>query len=43
MLQRGPTIEGVPPRFAPWTYLVFAVPGIVGPWLAVWLLAREAR
>lgn len=38
-----PLVEGVPPRFAPWMYVVFAVPGIVGPWLAVWLLVREAR
>ena len=34
-------IEGVPPQFAPWMYAAFAVPGIVGPWLAVWLLGRR--
>lgn len=33
-----PLIEGVPPQFAPWMYLLFAVPGIVAPWLAVWTL-----
>jgi hypothetical protein len=36
-----PMIEGVPPQFAPWMYAGFAVPGIVGPWLAVWLLGRR--
>jgi len=36
-----PIFEGVPPQFAPWMYVVFAVPGIVGPWLAVWLLAQR--
>jgi hypothetical protein len=35
-----PLVEGIPPQFAPWMYGLFAVPGIVGPWLAVWLLAR---
>ena len=30
-----PLLEGVPARFAPWTYVLFAVPGIVVPWLAV--------
>jgi len=34
-------IEGVPTQFTPWMYLFFAVPGIVGPWLAVWLLAQR--
>jgi hypothetical protein len=34
-------IEGVPPQFAPWMYAAFAVPGIVGPWLAVWLLGQR--
>jgi hypothetical protein len=33
-----PLVEGVPARFTPAAYLLFAVPGIVGPWLAVWLL-----
>jgi hypothetical protein len=32
-----PLVEGVPARFAPWMYALFAVPGIVIPWLAVWL------
>ncbi len=32
-----PVFEGVPAQFAPWMYAVFAVPGIVVPWLAVWL------
>lgn len=36
-----PLLEGVPPRFAPWMYAVFAVPGLVLPWLAVWLLAER--
>ena len=31
-----PIVEGVPAQFAPWMYLVFAVPGIVVPWLAAW-------
>ena len=35
-----PLVEGVPAQFEPWMYLLFAVPGIVGPWLAVWLLGR---
>jgi hypothetical protein len=35
-----PLIEGVPAQFAPWMYALFAVPGVVGPWLAVWLLVR---
>jgi hypothetical protein len=35
-----PLIEGVPPRFPAWTYGLFAVPGIVVPWLAVWLARR---
>ena len=36
-----PVVEGVPPQFAPWMYAVFAVPGIVVPWLAVWVLRRS--
>jgi hypothetical protein len=36
-----PILEGVPVQFAPATYLLFAVPGIVVPWLAVWLLGRR--
>jgi hypothetical protein len=35
-----PLIEGVPVQFAPWMYVVFAVPGLVVPWLAVWTLRR---
>ena len=35
-----PIVEGVPPRFAPWMYGLFALPGVGGPWLAVWLLGR---
>jgi hypothetical protein len=38
-----PIVEGVPPRFPAWTYGLFAVPGIVVPWLAVRLLGRESR
>jgi hypothetical protein len=26
--------------FEPWMYAVFAVPGIVVPWLAVWTVRR---
>jgi hypothetical protein len=33
-----PVLEGVPLRFAPWMYVLFAVPGVVVPWLAVWLV-----
>jgi len=36
-----PVFEGVPQQFTPWMYAVFAVPGIVGPWLAVWLLGQR--
>ena len=36
-----PIVEGVPARFEPWMYALFAVPGIVGPWLAVWLLRHR--
>jgi len=36
-----PLLEGVPARFAPWMYVVFAVLGVVVPWLAVWLLGRR--
>lgn len=38
-----PILEGVPARFAPWMYVLFAVPGIAGPWLAVWLLGQARR
>ncbi len=37
-----PLLEGVPPQFAPWMYGVFALPGIVIPWLAV-ALAKPSR
>jgi hypothetical protein len=32
-----PVFEGVPAQFAPWMYAIFAIPGVVVPWLAVWL------
>jgi hypothetical protein len=35
-----PVFEGVPAQFAPWMYAVFAVPGIVVPWLAVRLAGK---
>jgi hypothetical protein len=35
-----PLIEGVPVAFEPCMYAVFAVPGIVVPWLAVWTVRR---
>ena len=35
-----PLLEGVPERFAPWMYLLFAVPGIVIPWAAAWCLRQ---
>ena len=38
-----PIVEGVPAKFAPWMYLLFAVPGIVGPWLAIWFLRSSTR
>ena len=38
-----PIREGVPPQFNSWMYAVFALPGIVVPWIAVWLLGRPAR
>jgi hypothetical protein len=37
-----PVFEGVPARFAPWMYVVFAVPGLIVPWLAVWLVRPVA-
>ena len=36
-----PIVEGVPPQFAPWMYVLFAIPGIAVPWLAVWLARRR--
>ena len=38
-----PVFEPLPGGFGLPAYMLFAVPGIVGPWLAVWLLARGAR
>ncbi len=38
-----PLLEGVPERFVPWMYVFFAVPGIAGPWLAVWTLRPASR
>ncbi len=38
-----PIREGVSPQFSSWMYAAFAVPGIVVPWIAVWLLGRPAR
>ena len=35
-----PIIEGVPAKWAPWMYSIFAIPGILIPWLAAWLLRR---
>jgi hypothetical protein len=35
-----PFVEGLPARITPSMYGLFAVGGIVGPWLAVWLLGR---
>ncbi len=36
-----PIFEGVPEQFEPWMYVVFAVPGIAVPWLAVWLVGQR--
>ncbi len=36
-----PFVEGIPARFSPAMYPLFAIPGIVVPWLAVWLLGRR--
>jgi hypothetical protein len=38
-----PLVEPLPPRVTPVLYALFAVAGIAGPWLAVWLLARSLR
>ena len=35
-----PLIEGVPARFSPAMYLIFAIPGIAIPWLALYALRR---
>lgn len=32
---------GLPRAAGPWMYVFFAVPGIVAPWLAVWLLVQR--
>jgi len=36
-----PFVEGIPARFSQPLYLVFAIPGIAVPWLAVWLAGRR--
>lgn len=36
-----PFVEGIPARFWQPLYLLFALPGIAVPWLAVWLLGRR--
>ena len=38
-----PVVEGLRPGITPVMYAVFAVLGVAGPWLAVWLLVRAAR
>jgi hypothetical protein len=38
-----PIVEGIPARFAPWMYVLFAVPGVVVPWYAVRLARRDAE
>ena len=35
-----PLFEPLPASLPRWSYALFAIPGIVGPWLAVWLLRR---
>jgi hypothetical protein len=37
-----PLVEGLPPTVTPALYALFAVGGIAGPWLAVWLLGTHA-
>jgi hypothetical protein len=37
-----PVFESIPARWAPWMYVLFGVPGIVIPWLAVWLVRPVA-
>src|SRR5262245_65999317 len=37
-----PLVEGVPSNIAPSLYALFAIGGIAGPWLAVWLLGAHA-
>jgi hypothetical protein len=36
-----PLVEGVPSNIAPALYALFAIGGIAGPWLAVWLLRAD--
>ena len=36
-----PVVEGIPAQFTPAMYLIFAIPGIVGPWLAAYLAPRS--
>jgi len=38
-----PLHEALPPQLPHWTYALFALPGIAGPWLAVWLLRVDQR
>jgi hypothetical protein len=38
-----PLVERLPGRVTPGLYGLFAVAGIAGPWLAVWLLGRSVR
>jgi len=35
-----PVLEAMPPSVTPAKYAVFAVAGIVGPWLAAWLATK---
>jgi hypothetical protein len=37
-----PLVEGLPPNVTPALYALFAIGGIAGPWLAVWLLRSDA-
>ena len=37
-----PLVEGVPSNITPALYALFAIGGIAGPWLAVWLLRADA-
>jgi hypothetical protein len=38
-----PVFEVMPPSVTPGRYAVFAVAGIVGPWLAVWLATKSPQ
>jgi hypothetical protein len=37
-----PLVEGLPTNIAPALYALFAIGGIAGPWLAVWVLRAAA-